>query len=331
MLFELQGPPKLLGIARLADSAALLAAKRQVDYFDLPTRSVLNRCASPRMPFAWTINPYRGCEFGCHYCYARYTHEFMGMEDGRLFEERIYNKAQAAQLLSEELKRHRQGAIAIGTSTDPYQPAERRFETTRSILEVFARGQGRTLSITTKSNLVTRDLDLLGKIRRANILHVNITITTTDAALARKLEPKAPRPELRFAAVAELARAGVSVGVFANPILPLLTDSVANLESVAAAAAKAGAHYFGGGTLFLMPSAQQQFFPFLDREFPELASRYRKRYLRHPYLRGDYQRWIGSRLRKIRARFGLADAPAPYQPEEWNPGNGGNAQLPLFS
>jgi hypothetical protein len=133
VLIELPGPPKLLGIARLADSAALLAAKQQVDYFDLPARSVLNRCASPRMPFAWTINPYRGCEFGCPYCYARYTHEFMGMEDGRLFEEKIYNKAQAAQLLSEELKRHRQGAIAIGTSTDPYQPAERRFQTTRSI------------------------------------------------------------------------------------------------------------------------------------------------------------------------------------------------------
>jgi DNA repair photolyase len=121
------------------------------------------------------------------------------------------------------------------------------------------------------------------------------------------------------------------VGVFANPILPQLTDSVTNLESVAAAAAKAGAQYFGGGTLFLMPSAQQQFFPFLDREFPELAARYRKRYLRQPYLRGDYQRWIGSRLRKIRARFGLADAPVPYQPEECNPDNGGNAQLPLFS
>jgi DNA repair photolyase len=331
VLFDLQGPPKLLGIARLADSAALLAAKRQVDYFDLPARTVLNRCASPRMPFAWTINPYRGCEFGCHYCYARYTHEFMGMEDGRLFEEKIYAKAEAAQILAEELKRHKQGTIAIGTSTDPYQPAERRFQTTRSILEVFASGQGRTLSITTKSNLVIRDLDLLGKIRRANILHVNMTVTTTDSALARKLEPKAPQPELRFAAVAELARAGVSVGVFANPILPLLTDSVANLESVAAAAAQAGAQYFGGGTLFLMPSAQRQFFPFLDREFPELAARYRRRYLHHPYLRGDYERWIGSRLKKIRGRFGLAAAPIPYQPEEWNAGDGADSQLPLFS
>ena len=317
MLFDLRGPPKLLGIARLADAAELLAAKRQVDYFDLPARSVLNRCTSPRMPFAWTINPYRGCEFGCHYCYARYTHEFMGMEDGRLFEEKIYNKAQAAQLLSEELKRHRQGAIAIGTSTDPYQPAERRFEVSRSILEVFAAGRGRSLSITTKSDLIVRDIGLLDVIGRRNMLHVNMTVTTTDPELARKLEPRAPRPALRLEAVRRLAERGISAGVFANPIMPLLTDSLENLDKLAIEAERAGARYFGGGTLFLMPCAQSQFFPFLEKEFPSLLQRYRERYTQQPYLRGEYARLIRERVEQVRANHHLAGSPQPYQPEEW--------------
>ena len=169
------------------------------------------------MRFTWTINPYRGCEFGCKYCYARYTHEFMGMEDGRLFEERIYSKAEAARLLRDELKHHREGSIAIGTSTDPYQPAERRFGTTREILEVFAECAGRSLSITTKSDLVTRDLDLLREVGRKNELHVNMTVTTTDAALARRLEPRAPRPDLRLEAVRLLTAGGIRAGVFAKP------------------------------------------------------------------------------------------------------------------
>ncbi len=333
VLFEAEAAagPKLVGIARLDHESPLLAAKRQVEYFELPTRSVLNRCASPRMPFTWTINPYRGCEFGCHYCYARYTHEFMGMEDGRLFEQRIYSKAEAARVLTQELKHFKGGDIAIGTGTDPYQPAERRFETTRSILEVFAEGQGRSLSITTKSNLITRDLDLLDCIRRSNLLHVNMTVTTTDAVLAGKLEPKAPRPELRLQAVQRLSEAGISVGVFANPVMPLLTDSLANLEAVASAAAAAGAGYFGGGTLFLMPSARKQFFPFLRREFPALAERYRRRYLANPYLRGEYDAWIRRRIAKVRAKYGLTSSPVDYRPENWVREKEQDPQLRLFA
>src|SRR5213593_1712284 len=149
----------LVGIARLAAQSDLLEAKRAVEYFEIPARSILNR-TKPNMPFRWTINPYRGCEFGCKYCYARYTHEFMEME-ATDFEDKIYAKAAAAHLLRQELaKIDRKDGIAIGTATDPYQPAERRFGRTRSILEVFARERGRRVSITTKSDLVTRDLDL---------------------------------------------------------------------------------------------------------------------------------------------------------------------------
>lgn len=312
-------------MARLAAQSPVVEAKRRVQYFALESRSILNKCASTRLPFAYTINPYRGCEFGCHYCYARYTHEFMGMDDSRAFEEKIYAKARAADLLRQELKRHREGEIAIGTSTDPYQPAERRFGVTRSILEVFAGERGRRLSITTKSDLVQRDIDLLLRVARCNALNVNITITTLDAALARKLEPRAPRPGLRLQAVEALARAGLSVGVFLNPILPGLTDAIANLDAVAAAAARAGAGYLGGGVLFLMPSAQKEFFPFLDAEFPELAPRYRDRFAHNPYLRGGYVRMIRERVQRIRDRYGLASSPRDSPPDR-----GPDPQLELF-
>ena len=318
-------PPRLVGIARLAAASPLLAAKSQVEYFELECRSILNRCSSPRMPFPWTINPYRGCEFGCQYCYARYTHEFMEMRDSRLFEQKIYAKARAAEILAQEL-RHREGAIAIGTGTDPYQPAERRYGVTRGILGVFAGERGRALSITTKSNLIERDIDLLRRIARANVLHIHVTVTTTDAALAGKLEPRAPRPDLRLAAVERLAGAGLSVGVNLNPILPGITDSVASLDAVARAAAARGARFLCGGILFLMPAAQKQFFPFLDRQFPELAPRYRARFAQNPYLRGEYAAALRDRVARIRGRYGLASSPPDYVPPE----AGCEPQMALF-
>src|SRR5579864_4301573 len=162
--------PALIGIAKMAAESQPLAAKAQVEYFEIGARSILNR-TKPGMPFQWTINPYRGCEFGCQYCYAHYTHEFMGMEDGREFESKIYAKAAAPEILRRELgKIDRREAIAIGTATDPYQPAERRFLRTRSILEVLASERGWRLSITTKSDLIQRDVALLSEIARANVL-----------------------------------------------------------------------------------------------------------------------------------------------------------------
>src|SRR5580704_4535976 len=209
---------ELVGIARLASESELLEAKREVQYFEIPSRSILNR-TKPNMPFQWTINPYRGCEFGCKYCYARYTHEFMEM-DAFDFEDKIYAKSAAAHLLRQELGRiDRKDHIAIGTATDPYQPAERRFGRTRSILEVFARERGRFLGITTKSDLVVRDIELLLEIARSNVLGVNMTITTLDEGLARLLEPRAPRPALRLETVRRLSKAGICVAVFPNPLM----------------------------------------------------------------------------------------------------------------
>src|SRR5579864_6524361 len=171
--------PKLVGIARMASEGETLRQGREVEYFTLPVRSLLNRCTGVRMPFTWTINPYRGCEFACKYCYARYTHEFMEMRDGVDFERKIYVKEHAAELLRQELRHVKPGEeIAIGTATDPYQPAERRYEVTQAILEELARHRGLEIGIVTKSDLVLRDVDVLLQVAKHNRLLVNLTITT---------------------------------------------------------------------------------------------------------------------------------------------------------
>ena len=314
MLFDDSPMTSLTGIARLAARSPVLETKSRVQYFEIETRSVLNR-TRPGMPFHWTINPYRGCEFGCKYCYARYTHEFMGLNDSTWFEDRIYAKTPLAPILRRELYQTNPAeAIAIGTATDPYQPAERRFRRTRSILEVFAAGRGRRLSITTKSDLVTRDVDLLLKIAEGNAINVNITITTLDRELARMLEPRAPRPDLRLKTVRTLSEAGIRVGVFPNPILPLITDSERRLDQLARAARSNGAAYFGGGLLFLMPAARRVFFPFLAERFPDLLQKYEARYTRNAYLRGEYAESIRQRVQTIRARYGLDNGPLEHMP-----------------
>ena len=304
----------LVGIARLAAESPLLEAKRAVQYFEIPARSILNQ-TKPNMPFRWTINPYRGCEFGCKYCYARYTHEFMEMAPAE-FEDKIYAKAAVAQLLRRELPRiRRQDGIAIGTATDPYQPAERRYGCTRAILEVFARERGRHISLITKSDLVVRDIPLFREIARANVLNLHLTITTLDEKLARLLEPRAPRPALRLEAVRRLAVAGLAVGVNPNPIMPGITDRERDLDRLAQASREAGALTFGGGPLFLMPSAHQVFFPFLEREFPALLPRYRRLYEHSAYLGPAYKEALAARVRRIRERHGLASGYAEYTPE----------------
>jgi DNA repair photolyase len=309
-------PAGLVGIARLAASSPKIRERADVEYFALPARSTLNREASGRMPFAWTINPYRGCEFGCKYCYARYTHEFMEHWDGEDFERKIYAKVSAAELLRAELRQAKDKGlpIALGTATDPYQPAEKQFGITRRILEVFAGFEGLNFSLTTKSVLILRDLDLLREISQRHRFSVHITITTTDERLARLLEPKAPMPEKRFEAVARLAAAGIRAGVNVMPILPALNDSPRQLEEVARRAAEAGAKFLYGNLLFLMPSAMKQFMPFLAREFPRLAKKYRRLYARSAYLSGDYKDAIMKLVAELRARYGLdgnrGEAPA---------------------
>jgi len=305
-----------VGIARLAASSPRAEVKRGTEYYLLPVRSILNHCDSDRVPFSWTVNPYRGCEFGCQYCYARYTHEYMELDTSD-FERKIYVKQNAGPLAGRDLATGKiQGEhIAIGTATDPYQPAEREFGATRAILEQMAARRGRSVSITTKSNQVLRDLDLLRQIAAHSALHVNLSITTLRPRLARLLEPRAPRPDLRLDAVRELRRAGIAAGVFAMPVLPGITDGEADLDALARAARDADAQWFAASVLFLMPSSQKQFLPFLDAKFPKLARRYRDWFTRSGYAPEAYRREIAARVAALRKKYGLGERPIEkFQP-----------------
>jgi DNA repair photolyase len=309
-LFPLAEHSGLVGIARLAAEGESLREGHKVEYFSLPSRSLLNRCTSGRnMPFTWTINPYRGCEFGCRYCYARYTHEFMEMRDGMEFEQKIYVKQHAAELLRHDLRRVKPGeSIALGTATDPYQPAERRYEVTRAILEEFARHRGFELGIVTKSDLIVRDLDVLGEVSRNNRLSVHMTVTTLDTDLARILEPRAPRPDLRVEAIRRLSEAGIDVGVSCSPVLPGITDSAADLEAVVRAAAGAGARHIFAGPLFLKPCSAAVFLPFIERHFPQLVENYRERYKDRSFLPASYGKRIATMIAKFREKYGIPRA-----------------------
>src|SRR5579875_540219 len=267
---------QLVGIAKLASQGAVLSEKRRVEYRTLPTRHWLNRCQSDRVPFTWTINPYRGCEYGCKYCYARFTHEFMERE-AEAFETEIYAKDWSLERFREELRAVKPAhIIGIGTATDPYQPIERRLRLTKQVLSALIGMEGVTIFVTTKSDLVARDADLFRRLAERNEVGVTVTVTTMNCDLARLTEPYAPRPDLRMRAVAQLAAAGVSVGVIANPVLPLITDSQENLEEVALAAKAAGACEFGAHPVFLKPSSQRVFFPFLAERFPHLLNKYER-------------------------------------------------------
>ncbi len=316
---------ELVGIARLAASSHCADTRRGTEYFLLPVRSILNHCDSERVPFRLTVNPYRGCEFGCRYCYARYTHEYMEL-DGGDFERKIYVKQNAGALMERDLASENVWGehIAIGTATDPYQPAEREFGATRAILERIVARAGLSVSITTKSNQVLRDLGLLQKISERSELLVNMSITTVRARLARLLEPRAPHPDLRFEAVRKLREAGVAAGVNVMPVLPGLTDDEGNLDALARAACDAGALWLSPKVLFLMPASQKQFLPFIEQKFPKLARRYREWYGRAAYAPEAYQREIAARVATLRERYGIGTRPNLWAKRAWE-----SPQLPL--
>ena len=314
---------RLVGIARLAASSPPAETQRRSagkpEYFVLPVKSILNRCDSERVPFEWTINPYRGCEFACKYCYARYTHEYMEL-DGSEFEKKIYVKKDAAPLLAHDISRkysyasERSGGekpehIAIGTATDPYQPAEREHGVTRACLEELAKREGLSVSVITKSNQIVRDIDLFKQIAERSELSLNITITTLRPKLARLLEPRAPRPDLRLAAVRQLREAGLAVGVSAAPLIPGITDREGDLEAVAEAAKEAGAQWFWSGVLFLMPSSAKQFLPFVREKFPRLAKLYEDWYRNNGYAPEEYRRKAAERVARIRQKYGFNPRP----------------------
>ena len=236
------------------------------------TASVITRNTSPDIPFDRSLNPYRGCEHGCIYCYARPTHAYLGLSPGLDFESRLFTKPEAARLLARELaaKGYRPETLAIGTSTDPYQPIEREHRLTRAVLEVLVEAR-HPVSLTTKSDLILRDLDLLAPMAERNLVLVAISLPTLDPHLSRRLDPRAPRPDRRLSAIRALAAAGVPVMVNVSPIIPGLTDH--EIEDLLAAARTEGASRIGHALLRLPGEVGDLVADWFSEHYPERKDR----------------------------------------------------------
>jgi DNA repair photolyase len=244
----------------------------RTQFFKDTTRTILNTNDSPDIPFYYSINPYRGCEHGCSYCYARPGHEFLGLSAGLEFESQIFVKEDAPELLRRELAspKWEPQAVSMSGVTDPYQPVERRLQLTRRILEIFAEFRN-PVGIVTKSALVSRDRDLLGELAKYDAAQVFLSVTTLDPELARNMEPRAAAPAARLRALRELSEAGVPVGVLVAPIIPGLNDHEA--PAILQAAHDHGARCAGYVTLRLPFAVKDLFTDWLARHYPERKER----------------------------------------------------------
>jgi len=262
--------PKLVGIARIAAEGESLREGHNVEYFTLGTRSLLSRVVSGRnLPFTWAINPYRGCEFACKYCYARYTPRVHGTAGRRGLRTKDFVKEHAAGLLRSELKKvKRQEEIAIGTATDPYQPAERRFEITRAILEELARHSGLTIGIVTKSNLVTRDVEILRCVGEHNPDLREYDCDHGRCGTGAQVGAAGSASRSAAGGSSPVESCGVAAGVICAPVLPEITDQPRDLEALVKAASEAGAKHIFANPLFLKPCSAAVFLPFSGGALP---------------------------------------------------------------
>jgi DNA repair photolyase len=282
-----------------------------------PARTIITRNDSPDISFDRSINPYRGCEHGCVYCYARPTHCYLGHSAGLDFETKLYAKPDAAKLLERELAnpRYQPATIALGTNTDPYQPIERERNITRSILEVLER-TGHPVGIVTKSALVTRDIDILARMAERGLAKVALSVTTLDKHIARAMEPRASTPPNRLEAVRRLSEAGIPTAVMVAPVIPALTDS--EIERILQAAHAAGAREAGYVLLRLPLEIKELFREWLAAEFPDRADRvihlmqsmhggqdYRSEFGIRQRGSGPYAEQIALRFRLAAKRLGL--------------------------
>ena len=279
-----------------------------VTYRELKSRSLLNRCDAPRMPFEWTVNPYRGCSMGCRYCYATYTHEFMGIATPEDFHSLVYVKtggdAETAARLSRVVRNGEQ--IALGTATDPYQPGEAEAKVTRRFLELVVQHRSVKLGIVTKGALVLRDLELLQKIARRSSLTVHVSLITPHAELARRLEPWAPPPEVRIEVMRRLVEAGIDTCLGLAPVLPALTDDVKSLDTLLGRVAGAGVRRLFVNVLFLRPPTREKYLRWLAREYPQHLAAYEAAYAGRVYLHGPYRDGIHKLIGRLRERHGFA-------------------------
>jgi DNA repair photolyase len=322
------------------------ARERGTSFVNLPIASILNAPQQTGMPF-WSLNPYVGCEFACSYCYARYVHRYVverspgrgapsagpatgplggcggadlagapaagtireAEDTGDAFERRIFVKSEAPDVVGRTLRPSRlQGpGLLIGTATDPYQPAERRFKVTRSVLERLAQFHGLRIGLITKSPLVARDLDVLRRLAERNDVTVHCSLIALDVALVRKVEPRSPTPPVRLRALARLARAGIHAGVMIAPVLPGLTDGVPHLRALLRAAQDAGAAFAHCSPLRLYPAIRPRFLPLVARDFPALLPRYARAFDEHGELSAAYTVALERRVERLRREAGFME------------------------
>lgn len=326
------------GWAHHTDDTPPLRTEVLIDH----TRRIISRNTSPDVPFDRSVNPYKGCEHGCIYCYARPTHEYLGMSAGLDFETQIFAKPNAAGLLEGELRKpgYTPRTLAIGTNTDPYQPIERERHIMRDILEVLEAFQ-HPVSIVTKGGLVTRDTDILARMARNGLAQVSLSVTSLDSSLSRKMEPRCAAPQVRLRAIRTLAQAGIPVGVLIGPVIPALNDH--EIEPILAAAARAGARYAHYTVLRLPGAVAPLFKEWLKEAYPKRARRI-LRYVRETHggqdyaadwykrIRGQgvYANLIARRFERARRAEGLETRTYQLSTRRFKPPPRAGEQLRLF-
>lgn len=300
----------------------LLTTQADLQYHAAPTRGIFNPPSATGMGF-WSINPYVGCAFGCAYCYARDTHRYTlerAGEHGRrvaesmslwmAFERRVLVKEQAGARVREALRSRRAPgpgeSVVIGSATDPYQPAERRFRVTQGILEALAPVRGLSIVLITKSPLVTRDIPLLQALAVHNRVAVHVSLITVDRELARRLEPRAPTPEARLRGVTRLVQAGLEVSVNCMPVLPGITDAPAQLAELVARVAATGVKSLGACALRLRAASRRRYLPLMREQFPDLAPRYESTYRDSIHASDSYRAGLQQYMEKLCLRYGLS-------------------------
>ncbi len=280
-------------------------------------RSVITRNSSPDIPFDRSLNPFRGCEHGCTYCFARPTHAYLGLSPGLDFESKLVARPKAAEVLEKELRRksYQPGMLAIGTNTDPYQPIERRYRVMRSVLEVL-QSYNHPVAITTKGTLVERDIDILSDMAAKGLAQVGVSLTTMDQELSRAMEPRCPLPKRRLAVIRRLTEAGIPVRAMLAPVVPGLTDH--EVETLMEAAADAGASGMAWIMLRLPMEVAPLFEEWLQATYPGRAAKvlarmremhggelYHSEFNKRMRGEGIYAEMIAQRVEKARVRFGL--------------------------
>ena len=318
LLPMLQLPPTTRDVARLVKRGgadALTEAERKADearYQEVRCRSALNPVRG--MPFNWTLNPYRGCTHGCHYCFARRYHVQFELDAGDEFASVILVKTNLVEVLRRELQRPswKRELVAVGTATDPYQPIEGHYRLTRGALEALA-DAATPVGLVTKGPMVVRDLDVLQDVTRTSGCTVYVSVPSVDEDAWRRLEPGTAHPRQRLRAVRTLARAGVRTGVLMAPLVPGISADRASIERTLQAVTEHEAHFVGANVLYLEGGTRTHFLSFLAREYPDLAAAYEELYEDGAkYAPREYVAEVQAAVRLLRARYGLtAREPAP--------------------